>query len=164
MVRVFLKKIPSIRQLHENFAGSPARHDEYYDATYYGEHEILDAEALRSSGSLARFVFDELFPKTVLDVGCGTGRYLEALLRLGIDARGVELSKAAIEICLKKKLVVQSHDLTKSVDLPWIVDTVVCMEVAEHLLPRFSDVFCDKLVASAKSHLLLTCTLGESFS
>ena len=41
-------------------------------------------------------------PGKILDVGCGTGRLLIPYLACGVDIEGVDSSKDALSICLKK--------------------------------------------------------------
>jgi cyclopropane fatty-acyl-phospholipid synthase-like methyltransferase len=58
----------------------------------------------------------ELFqPKTVLDLGCGTGRSLEYLLDHGVDAMGVEGSALAISKARNSERIVR-HDLVEATE------------------------------------------------
>lgn len=69
--------------------------------------------------------------KKVLDMGCGTGDYLQAF---GPDAIGIDASLYNLKMCKKKGLNVQKHDLNKA--LPFksgTFDVVFCSHVMEHL-------------------------------
>jgi len=47
----------------------------------------------------------------VLDLGCGSGTLLETLKQLGVEARGVDASPAAVERCVASGLAVTQGDL-----------------------------------------------------
>ena len=76
-------------------------------------------------------------PKSVLDVGCGTGRALEFFLSKGIDAVGIEGSAIARVKSLHPDRIIPC-DLRKPVDLGRTFDLVWCFEVAEHIHSRFT--------------------------
>jgi SAM-dependent methyltransferase len=96
-----------------------ALHDEYYTAAYYEE----DCSPTRQSApAMCRAMLGYLEPADVLDVGCGTGLYLEAFRNAGVPCRGVELATAALEQCRAKGLEVARVDLAKGEELPWTAD------------------------------------------
>ena len=84
-------------------------------------------------------------PKSVLDVGCGTGRTLSEIRRRGIVVLGVEASSAAISASGCPALIVR-HDLRRLLDLRRRFDLVWCFEVAEHIHPDYVETFVDTLV------------------
>ena len=97
---------------------------------------MLDQRIWRES--LGRHLLAELSrlplprPARVLDAGCGSGRTLLELRRLG-DASGIELSPQAAEIARSRSgLEIKVGRLE---ELPWDEDTfdlVTCMDVIEH--------------------------------
>ena len=84
-------------------------------------------------------------PKSVLDVGCGTGRTLSEIGRRGIAVLGVEASKAAIGASGCPDRIFR-HDLRRPLDLGRRFDLVWCFEVAEHIHSNYVDTFVDTLV------------------
>ncbi len=67
----------------------------------------------------------------LLDVGCGTGAFLEAATSLGWEATGVEISATAIQIAASKGLsVVDDCDMLPSDSF----DVIIMSEVLEHVL------------------------------
>src|SRR5215216_6997456 len=77
----------------------------------------------------------ELFhPKSVLDVGCGLGNFLQAFQRAGIqDIMGIEGSWLDTTKLVIYEKYVQVHDLETVVSLGKKFDVALCLEVAEHL-------------------------------
>lgn len=75
-----------------------------------------------------------LNPKNCLDVGCGTGRLVYYLRKLGIEAYGVEISSAALQLVPKEiKPYVKYGDI---LNLPYprnSFDLVLTFDVLEHL-------------------------------
>jgi SAM-dependent methyltransferase len=85
-------------------------------------------------------------PSSLLDVGCGTGAWLKAAMDFGIPdvlgVDGVELPPDQLRVPGDR---VRHQDLT----LPWHLhkrfDTVICLEVAEHLPPTSSHSLIEAL-------------------
>jgi len=117
----------------------------FYDREYYtgkkGEHRFSYAEssfgkAYHTCLNFFRALIIKIFlnPKNCLDVGCGTGEFVSALRKLGIEAYGVEISKAALEIADKKiKPYLKEGDIT---NIPYpdnSFDLVLTFDVMEHL-------------------------------
>lgn len=75
-------------------------------------------------------------PRSVLDLGCGTGRSLEYFLARGIDARGIEGSALAISKCPHPERITQA-DLNQVVELGRKFDLVWSYEVVEHIHPDY---------------------------
>ena len=109
--------------------------------------------SLDHSKKLAKTV--ELFsPETVLDLGCGVGKSLDWFLEQDIDAQGVEGSKMAISKANHPDRITQ-HDLNHELDLGKKFDLVWCVEVAEHIHPKFLDNFM-KTFANHSSRIVIS--------
>ena len=118
-------------------------HDQTYDRNYYAE---VDVYAVDSAHAMAKTITERFQPKTVIDVGCGTGALLEAFRGLGCEVRGLEYSEAALAYCHRRKLSVRKFNLEKdSADEPRY-DLATSFEVAEHLAPwvakRYVGLLC----------------------
>ncbi|MFQ5721326.1 MAG: class I SAM-dependent methyltransferase [Candidatus Aminicenantales bacterium] len=68
----------------------------------YGEEVKKQQE-----GYVSFFIQD----KTVVDLGCGRGEFLELLREKGIKAEGIDLNQAMVETCLEKGLTCHQGDL-----------------------------------------------------
>jgi SAM-dependent methyltransferase len=138
-----------------------AEHDDIYDRDYY--ERSVEPSAQRSAPIMAKSILKELVPATVVDVGCGTGELLLALRDLGVKGRGLEYSKAALEIARSKRLDVVPFNLERPVEeLPvYTADLVVSTEVAEHLPSAFADTYVEYLCRSADTVLVTAAIPGQ---
>ena len=66
----------------------------------------------------------------MIDVGCGSGEFLDEFRKAGIPGHGIELADAGLRRCREKGLDVVKLDLTKAPSLPWEADLVYSFEVA----------------------------------
>lgn len=79
----------------------------------------------------------ELFaPRSVLDLGCGTGQSLDFFADRGVEALGIEGSRLAIARARRPELIRQ-FNLNQELDLRRKFDLVWCFEVAEHIHPNY---------------------------
>jgi SAM-dependent methyltransferase len=84
---------------------------------------------------LARSIHERLGPATAVDVGCGTGFILAELAARGVEVRGVEGSRHAIERSPIADRIVRAN-LERGVPELGRFDLAICIEVAEHLPER----------------------------
>ncbi len=106
-----------------------------YSEDFFKSHEI---GALKSAKEIVPLVIELVHPKSVIDIGCGTGVWLSIFKDYGIDdiygIDGEWVDKSSI-------LIDQDHfltiDLNNIFDLKRRFDLALCLEVAEHL-PRKS--------------------------
>ncbi len=105
---------------------------------YYGS-EAFDPSVDPSWGSakaIAPLVAEMFQPKTVIDVGCGVGAWLQAFGDLGVgDLTGVDGDYIDPKRLLMPAGQFVPHDLRLSLPALGRFDLAVCVEVAEHL-PR----------------------------
>ena len=98
---------------------------------------------------LALWVKTELAPKSVLDIGCGPGIYVDSLQDRGVNALGIDIDD---RVHGKKHLKYLSlFDITNET-----ADTVICMEVAEHIDPVQEDLVVQRVVGTVGRTLIWT--------
>jgi SAM-dependent methyltransferase len=104
----------------------------------------FERAARRNAPIVARAI-REFFPiaKSCIDVGCGTGRYVEDLQKTGICTVGVEFSPRLRRKCRLRRVEVFPFDL--NVPTPHPPNAPYCLamslEVAEHISPVLADTF-----------------------
>ena len=99
-------------------------------------------------------------PKTVLDLGCGTGKSLDWFLAHGVDAWGVEGSVLARDQALHPELI-QIADLNQPLNLTRRFDLLWCVEVVEHIHPKYLAVLMQTLTGHADRVVLTAAHPGQ---
>jgi len=111
--------------------------DDLYE--YYRQYQGKSREALFSPLTAKSYLkVLELFTlhtsgKSILDVGCGKGDFVDAGLRAGWDINGIELAQPAVEIAQGFGLPVKRLDFFSNAIRPASHDIVTMLEVLEHL-------------------------------
>lgn len=106
-----------------------------------------DIHNLDAPRDIVPLIMDLVKPKSVLDVGCGTGTWLKVFEEhgvenyLGVDGDYVERNH--LKIPLSKFM---THDLRHELNVHKKFDLVVSLEVAEHLPETCADDFVNSLV------------------
>ena len=143
------------RDLAAKFAGR----DDIYNRDYY---ELVDAMAAKSVRPMAESMVRELSPRTVADVGCGTGALLAEFASRGVKGSGLEYSEAGLEFCRQRKLAVEKFDLTSGLPaLSHKHDLVVSMEVAEHVAAEFAGRLVETITGLADTAVFTAAVPGQ---
>ncbi|MDQ4081704.1 MAG: class I SAM-dependent methyltransferase [Actinomycetota bacterium] len=106
----------------------------------------IEEGALRSAREVVPMVMNFVQPRSVVDVGCGTGAWLSVFAESGVeDVFGVDgdyVPRDALRIPPDRFHV---HDLSEPLQLERTFDLVASLEVAEHLPPDSASTFVDSL-------------------
>ncbi len=130
-----------------------AQHDEIYDADYYTS--LVDPTMQISADTIADAIVAAFSPRTIADIGCGTGVLMLALQKRGVSCQGFEYSAAALETCRKRGLQVTPLNIeTDPIPAGVRVDVAISTEVAEHLPESCADRFLDVLTALSDTVVL----------
>jgi len=104
-------------------------------------------DSLISAKEIVPFIIENFAPKSVLDVGCGTGEFLYVFTQFGVnDIIGVDgewVPKSMLKIPENN---FKAIDLNKHFDLSRKFDLVISLEVAEHLRPESAKGFVNSLI------------------
>jgi|GEM_PF-3158054 len=126
------------------------------------------ATQMTGSGQSARkvlpLVCDWIRPTTAIDVGCGVGTWTSELLRLGVDAIGVDgawVQESMLAMPPERFIRSDLETLTAS-DLGRKFDLCVSLEVAEHLSPDAGDGFVQLLTSLAPVVLFSAAIPGQA--
>jgi len=136
MISFFLSPQPGIKYVESLY-----NHPTYFQGTddMYGL-AVNDKKSVKIAEVRVNEIFqyiNKARARSVLEIGCGHGYFLEASLKHGfVEADGLEFSKEAVEVCQKKKLNVFCADVQSLFQknfLNKIYDVVAGYSVLEHL-------------------------------
>ncbi|RCV63430.1 Ubiquinone/menaquinone biosynthesis C-methylase UbiE [Methanophagales archaeon] len=99
----------------------------------YNERGILQKEASETVIEAVNFFKQELV-RTVLDLGCGTGRHTAYLLKEGFQIYGCDSSETALELAMDA-LPTVNFETCNMTSLPYgnsFFDAVICNHVIQH--------------------------------
>lgn len=161
----------------KNFKGTvitPFKIDaSFYDREYYLKRTGLKfikngliKQFLNKITSWYRALIIKLFlnPKTVLDVGCGTGELVSALRSFGVDAYGIEISKEAIELAEKKvKPYLKQGDIVKIPYKDNTFDLVTTFDVLDKISREKIEKAAKETTRVSKKYILHKIYTVENF-
>jgi len=132
---------------------------DYKKKTYPGVPETIDYQAIYQeerpfADRLAIWIKDKINPTKVLDLGCGPGIYVWTLKDVGVDVKGVDIDPRVDGLDLIEQGDLLSLD---GVD----ADLVVCMEVAEHIDPQYSNDIVNSVYKSIEDGGILLWTAAQ---
>ena len=126
-------------------------------------HEV-NSELHTVSGAAAAVhrLFPDSIPASVIDIGCGTGTWLRAMIDRGTaEIVGVDGLQVDEKLLFIDKASIRHFDLNLPIDLQRQFDLVISLETAEHIEPANSDIFVDSIVAHGKSVLFSAASPGQ---
>ncbi len=151
-----IRECKSVTKLKSMILG----HDSVYTRSYY--RDVVEDSAKESAVKISNSIVNELAPKRVIDVGCGTGALLGALRDKGCNVFGLEHSKAGLDYCVTRGLPVKSFDIKTDTFTPEEpFNLAVSMEVAEHLPESSANQFISLLANLAEVIVFTAATPGQ---
>jgi len=103
--------------------------------------------------------------KRIVDVGCATGEFIVEFRKRGYESYGIEGSENAFKFIPEKiKKFVQLFDLRD--DFSELIfsekfDIAMCMEVAEHIEKKYSDIFVNNLCSLSDYVMMSAAPPGQ---
>jgi len=117
----------------------------FYDDKYYDFSKDVTAGFVKE---FVQMLVEDFKPKSVLDVGCGMGLYVNEFDKLGIDVQGFDGSPAAIRQTVAKKNLVWQEDIRDLDTSDKKYDMVLCVEVAEHIPKKYANKLVKHLTSA----------------
>jgi 2-polyprenyl-3-methyl-5-hydroxy-6-metoxy-1,4-benzoquinol methylase len=116
-------------------------------------HNVMQQEEKPMADRLALWIKTELDPNKVLDIGCGPGHFVESLRNKGINATGFDIDdRVDNKPYLTKRSIFDNTETA---------DTVLCIEVAEHIEESLADQVVEKVVEATEKTLVWTAAQPE---
>lgn len=132
------------------FGASP---DAVYTAAFYDGGGFARTD--ETAAAIASYLIQRFNPRSVLDLGCGMGHYLQYFAANGCRAVGVEGSAAGLARIPDTVLAMQ-HDLRKPLIVNQRFDLVMSVEVAEHVPKKYSRTLVRSLCRHSNGLIVFT--------
>jgi SAM-dependent methyltransferase len=130
-----------------------------YDSRFYA---TIGAGVNRSARACVPLIVRVLRPRSAVDVGCGQGDWLKALIEAGVsDILGVDgdyVRRDELKIPAEN---FRAHDLTGPLDMGRRFDVALCLEVAEHLPAGSATSLVRSLTAAAPAVVFSAAVPGQ---
>ncbi len=125
-------------------------------ATLYGPEFFVERSGtvIASAFVLVPLIIETLAPRSVLDIGCGQGEWVDAFAAHGCDVFGVDIAAPEGETFLR-------HDLAVPLELGRNFDLVLSLETGEHLPASVADTYLDTIVRHADAVVFSAAVLGQ---
>jgi SAM-dependent methyltransferase len=130
-----------------------------YDNAFFSF--VMD-DSLRSARVVVPIVMQLLYPKSVIDVGCGPGAWLRAFVENGVgEIRGIDGDYVKRDELLIAPRDFVATDLNEGFRLDREYDLAVCVEVAEHLRESSGVPLINLLTSAAPAVLFSAAIPGQ---
>ncbi|HEY4839898.1 MAG TPA: methyltransferase domain-containing protein [Candidatus Acidoferrales bacterium] len=132
--------------------------------TLYNDEFFLgrSPSSYKSAKAILPIVFEIVSPKSVVDVGCGTGAWLSVVRELGVvDAVGIDGNYVDRKLLMVPPECFVAADLTQQIEMSRKFDLAVCLEVAEHLRAAASETLVKSLVGLSPVVLFSAAIPGQ---
>ena len=124
--------------------------------------KLIRTGSLQSARAVVPLVMDLVAPRSVVDVGCGSGAWLSVFAEAGVwDVAGLEGSPADPEVVDIEPSRIQVCDLSKPFHLDREFDLAASLEVAEHLPEDSAGSFIESLTRLAPVILFSAAIPGQ---
>jgi SAM-dependent methyltransferase len=134
-----------------------AAKERVYDEKFYVHNDDVHRQMY---DRLAEAIHERFQPSSAVDVGCGTGWILAELADRGVDVRGIEGSRPAIQRSRVSDRITRANLEREIPDLGRF-DVCICMEVAEHVPTRVSGMLVEGLTRMSDRVVFTSASPGQ---
>ena len=140
------------------------RLDKTYTKNFLGWNDNATQQKILAEYFVPKII-KEFQPKYILDVGCGSGQWLDEYRKHNVKTTGIEGSSNAWEAMSEEtKEVVVEWDLRDTMyEEDWSIDFAQSFEVAEHIEEEYADVFLYNLIKDDPDVVLLTAAPPDQY-
>ena len=117
-----------------------------YTESFY---DSVKSSSEPSAEIVVPLIIDLVRPKTVVDVGCGSGAWLRRFKQLGCQIQGLDGPWVNVDQLVISKEEFQIINFESTFKLKTSYDLAICLEVAEHLSENSADKFMESLCVLA---------------
>src|SRR5215207_8440474 len=138
---------------------NPMNYLKNYTKSYYEEIQFT---SVSSAKTLVPLIIDIFYPTSIIDVGCGTGIWLQEWEKHGVtDYLGLDGDYISEDQLMIPKEKFMQVNLDNGFQLSRKYELVVSLEVAEHLQPNAAKKFIDSLCAAGNLILFSAAIPGQ---
>ncbi|MBI2103498.1 class I SAM-dependent methyltransferase [Candidatus Woesebacteria bacterium] len=131
---------------------------QFYTKDFYSTYQ---SGTKSSAEVIVPIVMELVSPKSVVDIGCGTGEFLKVFEDHGVkDILGIDGDYAKKSLAIPIEQFIAS-DLEKPLSLDRTFDLAISLEVAEHLSPESANTFINSLTNLAPIVLFSAAIPGQ---
>lgn len=123
-----------------------------------------DVHNLNAASLILPLIINLIYPKSVIDIGCGIGTWLSVAQKLGVEeVLGIDGDYVDRRLLLKYIDLDQflPHDLNKPLNLFRKYDLAICLEVVEHLPESSSNLIVESIIKHADVVLFSAAIPGQ---
>lgn len=134
-------------------------HNQIYTKEFYS---LINSSSKESALHIIPLIMS-LFPsiRSVADIGCGTGAFLNIFRCFGVEITGFEFSDLPDNELLIPAENIRKVDLRSSLSIPEKFDLAICLEVGEHMDLDTSDTLITTLTALSNIILFSAAIPGQ---
>jgi len=134
--------------------------DYIYDDKFFDNKK--QESILKTTPKIVAQVIKNLYnPKTVVDIGCGTGIYIKELNNLSVSVFGIDGSSAAKKNFRLPESLFLLQNITRDFNLHKKYDMALCFEVAEHIQKESSNILVQNITKLSNVILFTASPKGQ---
>lgn len=130
-----------------------------YNEEYYTKR--AEEQRLSDAKQVAKILYNQFQPDSVIDFGCAIGHYLVYFHEQGIDVYGVEGNEKALNQAIIPPDCMDQADLRDPYEPQGYYDLALCIEVAEHLAEVHADTLIESLTTASPTIVFTAAKPGQ---